>query len=120
MNCEAPKRGLTKQIHRTRRYRLCFKPDATSAGSVICDVGRFCACSQTWVVYSQDINTVHEIENAVSKLSRLELLAFRDWFSEFDAAAWDKQFEQDVAAGHLDALAAEAICDLREGRCRDL
>ncbi len=67
-----------------------------------------------------DMSTVHEIETAVSKLSRQELLAFRDWFSEFDAAAWDKQFEEDVAAGHLDALADEAIRDLREGRCRDL
>ncbi len=66
------------------------------------------------------MSTVQEIEDAISKLSRLELLAFRDWFSEFDAAAWDKQFEQDVVAGHLDTLAAEAIRDLREGRCRDL
>lgn len=66
------------------------------------------------------MSTVHEIETAVSKLSRQELLAFRDWFSEFDAAAWDKQFEEDVRAGALDALADEAIGDLREGRCRDL
>jgi hypothetical protein len=66
------------------------------------------------------MGTVHEIETAVSKLSRQELSVFRDWFSEFDAAAWDKQFEADVAAGHLDALADEAICDLREGRCTDL
>ncbi len=66
------------------------------------------------------MSSVPEIESAVSKLSRQELLAFRDWFSEFDAAAWDKQFEADVAAGHLDSLADEAIRDLREGRCRDL
>ena len=66
------------------------------------------------------MSTVHEIETAVSKLSRQELLAFRDWFSEFDAGAWDKQFEEDVAAGHLDALGDEAIRDLHEGRCRDL
>ena len=66
------------------------------------------------------MSTVHEIENAVSKLSRDELLSFRDWFSTFDAATWDKQFEQDIAAGHLYALADEAILDLREGRCRDL
>lgn len=64
--------------------------------------------------------SVHEIETAVSKLSRQELLAFRDWFSEFDAAAWGKQFEQDVAAGHLDALADEAVRDLRKGRCQEL
>jgi hypothetical protein len=75
---------------------------------------------KTEVVYARDMSSVHEIETAVSKLSRGELLAFRNWFSEFDAAIWDKQFEEDVAAGHLDALADEAIRDLREGRCRDL
>ena len=66
------------------------------------------------------MSNVHEIEAAVSKLSREELFSFRDWFSTFDAAAWDKQFEEDVAAGHLDAPADEAVRDLREGRCRDL
>jgi len=66
------------------------------------------------------MSSVHEIETAVSKFSREELLAFRDWFSGFDAAVWDKQFEQDVVAGHLDTLADEAVRDLREGRCRDL
>ena len=63
---------------------------------------------------------VSEIEIAVKKLSRDELSAFRDWFQEFDAEAWDKQFEADVAAGRLDALAEEALRDLREGRCTDL
>ena len=66
------------------------------------------------------MNTVFEIENAVQKLSRADLTAFRDWFLGFDATAWDKQFEEDVAAGRLDALADEAIRDLREGRCKDL
>ena len=66
------------------------------------------------------MSTVHEIETAVSKLSRHELLSFRDWFSEFDATAWDKQFEEDVAAGRLAALADEAIRAVREGRCRAL
>ena len=65
------------------------------------------------------MSTVDEIGSAVSKLSRQELSAFRDWFSEFDAAEWDKQFEADVAAGHLDALADEAIGDLHAGRCTD-
>jgi hypothetical protein len=72
------------------------------------------------VDYASGMSSVHEIETAVSKLSRGELLAFRDWFSGFDAAMWDKQFEEDVVAGHLDPLADEAIRDLREGRCRDL
>ena len=66
------------------------------------------------------MSSVYEIEAAVSQLSRQELTAFRDWFSEFNAATWDRQFEADAAAGHLDVLADLAIRDLREGRCRDL
>jgi hypothetical protein len=66
------------------------------------------------------MSTVKEIEAAVSKLSRQELSTFRSWFAEFDAEAWDRQFEEDVAAGRLDALADEALRDSREGRCTDL
>lgn len=66
------------------------------------------------------MSTVLEIENAVKKLSPGDLATFRDWFLDFDAAAWDKQFEEDVAAGRLDALADAAIRDLREGRCTEL
>ncbi|MBL7646691.1 MAG: hypothetical protein JNK74_10930 [Candidatus Hydrogenedentes bacterium] len=66
------------------------------------------------------MSTIEEIKTAVSKLPPEELSSFRAWFSEFDADAWDHQFEQDVAKGRLDALAEEALRDLREGRCRDL
>jgi hypothetical protein len=66
------------------------------------------------------MSTVQEIEDAIRQLPPEELAALRAWFHEFDAAAWDRQFEEDVAAGRLDALAAEALQDLREGRCTDL
>ena len=33
---------------------------------------------------------------------------------------WDKQFEKDVKAGHLDDLRKEALKDLRSGKCIDL
>jgi hypothetical protein len=66
------------------------------------------------------MSTVLEIETAISKLSREELFTFRAWFEDFDAEAWDKQFEEDVRAGRLDTLAEEALRDLREGRCTDL
>ena len=55
------------------------------------------------------MGTVHEIETAISKLSRQELVTLRDWFSQFDSTAWDKQFEEDVAGGRLDGLADEAL-----------
>ena len=66
------------------------------------------------------MSSVKEIESAVARLSREELARFRSWFAEFDADAWDRQFEADAAAGRLDALGDEALRDLDEGRCRDL
>jgi hypothetical protein len=63
------------------------------------------------------MSTVEEIQDAVRRLSPQELSAFRAWFAQLDAAAWDRQIEEDVAAGRLDALADEALNDLREGRC---
>ena len=47
------------------------------------------------------MSTIEEIKTAVSKLPPEELSSFRAWFSEFDADAWDHQFEQDVAKGLL-------------------
>jgi hypothetical protein len=66
------------------------------------------------------MSTIQEIEDAIRKLPDEELATLRAWFAEFDATAWDRQFEQDVAAGRLDALADEALMDLREGRCTGL
>jgi len=65
------------------------------------------------------MNTIQEIENAIRRLSDEELAAFRAWFAQYDADAWDRQFERDAAEGRLDALADEALKDLREGRCTD-
>ncbi|MCX6616784.1 MAG: hypothetical protein NTZ98_11905 [Acidobacteria bacterium] len=65
------------------------------------------------------MSTIGEIEDAVGRLSSTELAAFRTWFAGFDAARWDRQIEDDAAAGRLDALADEALNDLRQGRCTD-
>jgi hypothetical protein len=67
-----------------------------------------------------DRSNLQKIERAVSQLSPEDLAKFRTWFAEFDAADWDRQFEEDVAAGRLDALAEKALKDSREGRCTDL
>ena len=66
------------------------------------------------------MSTVHEIEQAIRVLEPKDLAALRDWFAAFDAEAWDRQMEQDVAAGRLDRFAEEAIRDLQEGHCTDL
>jgi hypothetical protein len=64
--------------------------------------------------------TLHDIESAVAGLPPDELAKFRAWFVEFDADAWDRQIEVDVNAGRLDALAEEALEDLRAGRTTEL
>jgi uncharacterized protein YfaT (DUF1175 family) len=65
------------------------------------------------------MSTIAEIEDAVRRLSPENLAAFREWFVRLDAEAWDRQIEEDVAAGRLDSLAKEALEDLRQGRCTD-
>lgn len=64
--------------------------------------------------------SIQEIEQAVSRLSLKELAAFRAWFAGFDADAWDRQLEKDVAAGKLDLLVKEGLDDLQEGRATEL
>lgn len=66
------------------------------------------------------MTTIGEIENAVRNLSRDELAVFREWFDQYEAAAWDRQFEVDVRDGRLDDLAKEALQDLHAGQCTDL
>lgn len=63
---------------------------------------------------------VTEIEKAVSSLPPDELAEFRAWFEEFDAAAWDKAFEEDVASGRLDAVADDAMRDFQRGKFKEL
>ena len=45
--------------------------------------------------------------------------AVRAWFAAFDAKAWDRQFEKDVASGRLDKIGQKALEDLKKGRCTE-
>ena len=66
------------------------------------------------------MQTVQEIQWAVSQFSAAELARFRAWFDEFDAQVWDKQFEEDAKSGKLDQLVNQAIADFRAGKCKEL
>ncbi len=66
------------------------------------------------------MTTVAQITGAVRRLPKRDLAKFRKWFAEYDAAAWDAQFERDVAGGRLDKLAREALRDVQAGRTTDL
>ena len=66
------------------------------------------------------MTTVAEISGAVRRLPKRDLVRFRKWFVEYDAAAWDEQFERDVAEGRLDSFAREAHREVRTGRAKAL
>jgi hypothetical protein len=55
------------------------------------------------------LTRIEKIERQVQALSPEELTAFRAWFAHFDAEVWDRQLEEDVRAGKLDALAEQAL-----------
>jgi hypothetical protein len=66
------------------------------------------------------MTTVREIEDAVAHLPDSQLGEFRAWFTQFDAEAWDHEFEEDAESGKLDRLADKALADLAQGRCSEL
>ncbi|MEK6258758.1 MAG: hypothetical protein AABP62_09060 [Planctomycetota bacterium] len=66
------------------------------------------------------MTVVESLERTIEQLPAAELAEFRSWFVQFDEAAWDAQIEADGQAGKLDALAAEALRDYREGKAREL
>jgi hypothetical protein len=66
------------------------------------------------------MSRLESVENEVKQLTAEELRAFRDWFAEFDSAAWDGQFESDVRTGKLDHLAERALRDYNADKATDL
>jgi hypothetical protein len=66
------------------------------------------------------MNKVEKIGREIQGFSPAELAAFRKWFREFDAEAWDRQIEEDVQAGKLEALAAAALKAFASGRCEEM
>jgi hypothetical protein len=63
---------------------------------------------------------VQELEKQIEQLSDAELAEFRSWYAEFDAQVWDRQFEADVKAGKLDALAEKALREHAAGKSTKL
>jgi len=62
------------------------------------------------------MSKVESIERDIQKLSDEELSDLRQWFTAFDAEAWDRQFEEDVRAGKLDKQAEWALRDHAAGK----
>lgn len=66
------------------------------------------------------MNRLEQVENQVKQLTVEELRAFRDWFAEFEADAWDRQLESDVRNGKLDNLAERALRYHKAGKSTEL
>ena len=67
-----------------------------------------------------DMSKVEALEREVQKLTPEELASFRDWFTEYDWQAWDRQIERDAAEGRLDQFAAEALSEYERGETREI
>jgi hypothetical protein len=64
--------------------------------------------------------SVRELEAAVAGLPSGELAAFAKWFEEYLAEAWDRQIEDDIREGRLDAAGQQADADFESGQCKPL
>ena len=63
---------------------------------------------------------IREIEKNIASLPPKKLAEFRRWYERFDAARWDKQFENDVITGKLDRVAEKAMEAYKKGKCKEL
>jgi hypothetical protein len=64
--------------------------------------------------------SISEIEQAIKQLPPQDLTRLRAWFDEFDAKAWDEQFERDAKTGKLDKIADKALNEYRAGKAKEL
>ena len=66
------------------------------------------------------MSTVAEIQQAITCLSAAEQRQLARWFEEALEDAWDAQIEEDIKAGRLNDLIAQAESDIAAGRVKPL
>ena len=64
--------------------------------------------------------SIQEIEQAIERLRSAELAELEEWFARRQSELWDEQISQDISAGKLDGMAAQAIADFKAGNCTAL
>ena len=64
--------------------------------------------------------SVKEIEAAITQLPAQEVAELMSWLAEYHAQIWDKQIEDDLEAGRLDALLAEVDKEYQAGQAQPL
>ena len=66
------------------------------------------------------MSTLAEIQQAIISLPKSDYAQLIRWLREYDWEEWDREIEEDVRAGKLDALAAEAWEAKAKGELREL
>ena len=66
------------------------------------------------------MNTVAEVKAAIAQLTLEERAEVARCLHEWEDDAWDKEMQQDLAAGKLDGLLAKVDDDIDHGKLRDL
>jgi hypothetical protein len=64
--------------------------------------------------------SVTEIEAAITELASKDLDELIGWLAEHHAKIWDKQIEEDLEAGRLDAVLAEVDKEYEAGLAKRL
>ena len=66
------------------------------------------------------MRTVAEIKQDILALTDAEYADLCRWVLDQDWERWERQFDEDVRAGRLDALAADALEAKARGELKDL
>ncbi len=64
--------------------------------------------------------SIKEIEAAIKELPVQEVTELMGWLAERHAQLWDEQIEDDLEAGRLDAVLAEAEKEYKAGLAKPL
>ncbi|MEO5360036.1 MAG: hypothetical protein H7843_06250 [Nitrospirota bacterium] len=66
------------------------------------------------------METLNDIEKAITTLTADELAKLRDWFDEFDANIWDRQFVEDAKSDRLKQVTDIAVLEFKQGRYKKI
>jgi hypothetical protein len=66
------------------------------------------------------MSTVTEIQQAITWLSAADQRQLARWFEQALEDAWDAQIEEDIKAGRLNDLIAQAEADIAAGHVKPL
>lgn len=64
--------------------------------------------------------TVKDIEQAIEKLPREEVVTLSAWFEEFETRIWDGQIAEDSKAGRFDKMIEQAKSEHELGLSKPL